>query len=100
MSVNFKMVPSPMLEDKYQGAINELVRRYNLACEKLTEKQLAVVIRQAIACGDISVHVRVEDNARGVVYIPYREHDHLSRRVRHLEELIKFHGIKDPEACE
>ena len=51
----------------------EFVRRHNLAVEALTEKQLAEVIRQAIASGDIVRNVMSDGSAQAITYIPYRE---------------------------
>lgn len=89
-----------MLDDKYQAAIQELIRKHDLACEELTANQLAVVIRQALASGDIIKQVRVTDNAQNIIYIPYAETDRLRSRVRYLEELLKQNGIEEPESCD
>lgn len=51
----------------------EFVRRHNLAVESLTEQQLAEVIRQAIASGDIMRHVMHDGSAQAITYIPCRE---------------------------
>lgn len=83
-------------DDKYQSAIQQLIRKHNLACEELTENQLAVVIRQALASGDIIKQVRVTDSAQNILYIPYAEADRLLGRVRYLEELLKQNGIEEP----
>lgn len=85
---------APSLDDKYQTAIRELIRKHNLACEELTANQLAVVIRQAIASGDIIKQVRVTDNAQNIIYIPYADVERLRRRVRYLEELLKQNGVE------
>ncbi len=51
----------------------ELVRKHNLAIEALTEQQLADVIRQAIASGDLMRYVSHDGAAQAVTYIPRRE---------------------------
>jgi len=55
----------------------ELVRKHNLAIEALTQQQLADVIRQAIASGDIMRHVSHDGAAQAVTYIPRREIERL-----------------------
>ena len=97
---NPRFAASGSFDDKYQSAIQELIRKHNLACEELTANQLAVVIRQALASGDIIKQVRVTDNAQNIIYIPYAEADRLRSRVRYLEELLKQNGIEEPEACD
>lgn len=79
--------------DKYQTAIEDLVKQKNLACEELTAEQLALVIRQALACGDIIRLVRVTDSAQNVIYLPYAEAESLRNRIRDLEEALKQNGI-------
>lgn len=51
----------------------EIVRKHSLAVESLTEQQLAEVIRQAIASGDIVRNVMHDGSAQAITYIPYRE---------------------------
>ena len=72
-------------DNRYQDAIHALIREHQLACEALTANQLATVIGQALASGDIIKHVRVTDHAQAVLYIPYAEREHLDSRVRQLE---------------
>ena len=75
----------------------QLVRQHNLAVETLTEQQLAEVIRQAIASGDIMRNVVVDrsdpmmDGEQSVTYIPFREVERL-RSLYH--ELIYAVGQK------
>ena len=54
----------------------ELVRKHQLAVETLTEQQLAEAMRQAIASGDFMRNV-VTDGRQAVIYIPWREVEHL-----------------------
>jgi len=85
------------INEKIQSQIAEFVRKHRLACEGLTENQVAEVIGQALACGDIIKNVRVTDNAQCVVYIPFAETERLRTRIRDLKELLKQHGISEPE---
>lgn len=50
----------------------DLVKKYNLAVEGLTERQLAECIRQAIVAGDFQRMV-VDDGRQMITYIPGRE---------------------------
>lgn len=50
----------------------DLIHKYNLAVESLTEQQLAEVMRQAISSGDL-MRLVVIDGRQAVTYIPYRE---------------------------
>ena len=52
-----------------------LVRKHHLAVDALTEQQLAEVIRQAIASGDLIRNVIQDGSAQSVTYIPWREVD-------------------------
>ena len=56
----------------------ELVRKYQLSVNNLTERQLAESIRQAIASGDFTRFV-VAGGSQCVSYIPFREVDQLKR---------------------
>ena len=56
-----------------QKAIDDLIRKQNIACEELTVKQLAEAFKQALQCGDFQRHVVVGSFAQTVSYIPYRE---------------------------
>lgn len=82
----------------------ELVHKYNLAAESLTETQLASAIAQAIASGDF-VRIVVEtdgppDCAQSVVYIPYREVEMLRGRIRFLERKLEENGIGTEQETE
>lgn len=88
MNESFYTAPLAALQQvAYQKAVEELVRKYTLAVESLTEKQLAEVIRQVIACGDLAWYVRVTDNAKMVVYVPYAEAERLRARIREVESV-------------
>lgn len=55
----------------------EFIKKYNIAVEELTEKQLAEALRQAIQCGDFIRNIRVTDNAQQIVYIPFARTEEL-----------------------
>jgi hypothetical protein len=72
----------------------ELVRKHGLAENSLTEHQLAQVIRDALASGDIQRHVRFDgvSQSQMVTYIPYfgveslrSENARLKQRIVELE---------------
>lgn len=62
--------------DQILAAVDELVRKHNLAVDALTEQQLAEAIRQAIASGEFMRNV-VVDGRQSVTYIPWREVEEL-----------------------
>ena len=98
---NPRFAASGWLDDKYQDAIKELIEKEHLACEELTKKQLAEVIRQALACGDLMIMVSqssLHPPSQCAVYIPYADEERLRSRVRYLEGLLKQNGIEEPDA--
>jgi len=52
-------------------ACEELIKKYNLAIESLTEAQMAEALRQAVLSGDFQRIICADGQA--VNYIPYRE---------------------------
>lgn len=96
MSEPFYAAPLAALQQvAHQKAVDDMVRKHNLAVESLTEKQLAEAIRQALACGDLVRCVRIADNAQIVVYEPYTEWGRLNNRIQRLEQLLEEHGIEE-----
>lgn len=83
------------LREQFDEAARELIRKHSIACDELTQMQLAESFKQALACGDFVRHVRASDNAQQVYYFPYRDAEMLRARVRHLEELLGKHGIDE-----
>lgn len=75
----------PEFQRQLQIQLEVFVRKYNIAVESLTEKQLAEAIRQAIACGDFVRQVRVTDNAQAVAYVPFAEAESFGTRIHKLE---------------
>lgn len=74
---------------KYQAAIDELIRKHQLAVNDLTERQLAEALRQAIACGDFQRHVCPSNSSQAVIYIPHAREAYLTGRIRELEEQLR-----------
>lgn len=84
-----------------QEASLNMIREQNVACEKLTERQLAEVVTQAILCGDIIRNVRVgSPHAQSVVYVPYAESERLRSEIHRLKEFIKERGLEEIYNCE
>lgn len=75
-------------ETKPPRWIETFLREHQIACEQLTEKQLAAVILDAMASGDLIRNVRVSDNAQSVIYIPYAESERLKSRIAYLESVL------------
>lgn len=72
-----------------QQLTDKLVREHGLAHERLTEKQIADAIRQALLAGDFTMHVVAETGAQTVTYIPYQGVEELRDEVRRLKSLIE-----------
>lgn len=87
------------LQKRVAEATERLVRAHNLACEDLTEQQLASVIRQACQCGDLRRLVSV-NGAQQVIYIPFDAEQRQRARIERLEAALKKHGITDPDETE
>mgnify|MGYP000900474078 FL=1 len=66
----------------------DLVRQHNLATEKLTENQLADVIRQAIEAEDFNTLV-LPDGTQKVIYVPFLRYKELKARIFALEEQLR-----------
>ncbi len=83
------------MNDDYMEAIhkhtNELVAKYMLELDGLTQQQLADAIAQAIKSGDFIRYVHVRgglNHAQAVTYIPYERAGRQERRILDLEEKI------------
>jgi len=61
------MIPTEQQIDK---SILRMIRNHGIAVEQLTERQMADAIKQAIKAGDFIRHVRVDNQAQSVTYIP------------------------------
>lgn len=75
----------------------KVMRERQIACDQLTEAQLAEVITQMLASGDIIKNVVVGSDAQSVTYIPYAECEVLRSRIHRLENLLKLHDIEEPK---
>ena len=85
---------------KFQASVEELIRKHHLAVEELTEQQLAKVLAQMLASGDIMRYVRVGDFAQCLSYVPYREVERLRGQIQKLKQLLQEHGIEEPNVYE
>lgn len=84
-----------MSETIIKTALEELVRKHQLAVEELTEQQLAEAICQAIACGDFQRHVakrRTLDpgatDPQCVLYIPFAREQELEAELESLRKRV------------
>ena len=85
------------MTESCDAAVVEFVRKQQLACEQLTEDQLADAIRQALVSGDFVRFVNRSGDAQSVVYIPFAEVLRLRSDIALLEEILKRHGIDAAE---
>ena len=81
---------NPIDIDKH---FQEFVKKYNLAVEQLHEQQLAKLIQQMIASGDIIRYVRAGDNAQQIVYIPFARVESLETENQSLRDALKARGL-------
>lgn len=77
------------LRERLDEATRKLVREHNIACEQLTERQIANALRQAIECGDFQKFVHKDGASQHVAYIPFQREQELRGRVRELEDRIE-----------
>jgi uncharacterized protein YcgI (DUF1989 family) len=71
------------LAKAFEEATRRLVKKYVLATEKLTEEQLADVIRQAIEAGDFQRLVN-PSGEQAVSYIPFAAEQRRKARVQEI----------------
>jgi len=77
-----------MTPKDYQSFVEDFVHRRGLISNELTEKQIAEVILQMCACGDLVRHVRVLDGDQKIVYIPYAREQELLAQIEDLKSKI------------
>lgn len=80
-----------------EASVLDAIEKYQIACEELTKKQIASVMIQALACGDIVKICRVNDQTQDVIYIPFSESARLHAEIRRLEAILDQHGISYSE---
>lgn len=81
----------PALGEAMQKAIDEMVRQENLHIENLTREQVAEVLRQIFACGDITRLVYVTGTRKQeVVYEPFKREQELMNRIVELEDELRY----------
>lgn len=80
--------------------ISDFIRKFNLEVEGMTQTQLADLLKQMIASGDIVRYVNhlpsqvdpgtkvTLNHAQKIEYIPFREVEGLKRRIKDLEDLL------------
>lgn len=85
MLTNADIEEAKIYQVRYQAALDELIRKHQIAVNGLTEHQLAEAIRQACACGDFQRHVCPSNSSQFVVYIPHAREAYLLNKVRELE---------------
>lgn len=74
--------------DRFNRAIENIVRENNLHIEQLTEAQCTQAIIQAFQCGDFKRLVRVSDNAQQVIYAPWQESEMQQAKIKALREAL------------
>lgn len=74
--------------ERLQKASADLVKKYNIKAEELTEFQVAEALRQAIACGDFQKNL-TRDGAQSVVYVPYNLHERALTEIRDLQNALR-----------
>jgi hypothetical protein len=80
-----------------EGCVQKLVQQHSIACEELTERQMADAIKQAIMAGDFQKVVRARDGGQQVLYMPYHGLEGLRSENQRLKKLLHDHGISHIE---
>jgi hypothetical protein len=78
-------------------AIEKAVMAHSIAINDLTEAQTVQVFKQAIACGDISRLVRVDNHAQKVIYIPFARAQQLEGKLESAKECLRTLRDWDPD---
>lgn len=76
--------------DMLDAACEKMVEQNHLACEKLTEKQLADSLKQAILCGDFQRLITIQENSQSVIYRPFSEYERLNGKIDDLEKQFEY----------
>lgn len=74
--------------ERVESASLELIRKNQIACSELTEKQIASALTQALACGDFIKQIRVDNNAQAIIYIPFEREQALEGRIAELQSIL------------
>ena len=83
---------NPPREDFFSQCIAEAVRKYKIAIDGLTERQVVKAFNMAIACGDFT-RLITQDGRQSVVYIPFAREQELISKIKHLEEQLSSLGV-------
>lgn len=84
------------LQRTFDAAINRAVKQHNIAIDFLTEQQVCEVFKQAIASGDITRNVLVDNGAQSVSYVPFREKERLEREIKELR--AEIYALANPDS--
>lgn len=82
--------------DRHKDKIAEFIRKRQIAQNELTENQMAELIMQMAASGDLYVNILKDTDVQSVVYVPFRDVERLRSRIATLELTLKEHGIEIP----
>ena len=86
-----------LLTDVVLDAIERVLEHDAVRVEKLTGRQLAVAVRQAIECGDFMrfVDTRAGGGTR-IDYVPRREHDSMLKFIKDLKvQVLTLQALVD-----
>lgn len=78
--------PSTILHNPtVQKAIDDLIQKYHLASNELTERQIAHTILQMLACGEFTRYLVINSDKQTVVYLPYKREQELLSEIEELK---------------
>jgi hypothetical protein len=86
-------VQPPFFADEHQKAIEKMVREHHLSIAQLTEQQVAQVVGQMLASGDITLFVQSDHQGQAVIYMPYAREQELKFEIDRLKGLLEKNGI-------
>lgn len=89
--------PTPDFRERHEKALADAIAKHHIACEELTERQLAEVMKQALTCGDIQklvVTMPAGTLQQGVVYIPFARQQELESEIKRLTDILDKAGIE------
>lgn len=85
---------SPKWTSQHEEAVKKMISDYSMRVELLTEKQLAELILQLIASGDIIRNIMPPhhsyDFGQSVDYVPFRRVEGLEGRIKELEQQLEL----------
>ena len=86
--------------DVVLGAIERVLEHDGVTAAKLTGRQLADVVRQAIECGDFMRYVDTKaGGGTRIDYVPRREHDSMLKFIKDLKvQVLMLQAVVDAGA--